>query len=179
MKRFTSILTAAALVLFLGAAAHAGGCGSSHKADRTSAKAEAQSKDIIETAMANESFSTLVAAVKAAGLVDILRGDGPFTVFAPTDEAFAQLPEGTLESLLADKAKLTAVLTYHVVSADVRAADVAKLDKAKTVNGQEVRIKTSDDAVMIDDAKVILADIECSNGTIHVIDSVILPEMDG
>lgn len=134
-------------------------------------------KDIIDTAVSNETFSTLVAAVKAAGLVDPLKGEGPFTVFAPTNEAFAKLPEGTVANLLKpeNKDKLIAVLTYHVVPGKVMASDVVKVSDAKTVNGKSVAIKVSDGTVMVDGAKVIATDIETSNGVIHVIDSVILP----
>ena len=120
-------------------------------------------------------FNTLVAAVQAAGLVETLSGEGPFTVFAPTDEAFAKLPEGTIEALLADKDKLTAILTYHVVPGKVMAADVVKLNSAKTVNGQMVDVKVEGDSVMINDATVATADVVASNGVIHVIDTVILP----
>lgn len=134
-------------------------------------------KDIIDTAAGNESFSTLVAAVKAAGLVDTLKGPGPFTVFAPTDEAFAKLPEGTVASLLKpeNKDQLTAVLTYHVVPGKVMAADVVKLSSAKTVNGKPVAVKVSDDGVMINKAKVVATDVETTNGVIHIVDSVLLP----
>ena len=133
-------------------------------------------KDIVDTAVSAGSFNTLVAAVKAAGLVETLKGEGPFTVFAPTDDAFAKLPEGTLEALLQDKAKLTAILTYHVVPGKVMAADVVSLSSAKTVQGQEIKIMSSDSGVMINNANVIKTDIETSNGVIHVIDTVILPE---
>lgn len=138
---------------------------------------EAQAKDIVDTAVGAGSFSTLVAAVKAAGLVDVLKGDGPFTVFAPTDEAFKKLPAGTVESLLKpeNKDKLVAILTYHVVSGNVKAADVVKLKSAKTVQGQEVTIKVEGSNVMVNNAKVVKTDIGCKNGTIHVIDTVILP----
>ena len=134
-------------------------------------------KDVVDTAVAAGSFKTLVAAVKAAGLVDTLKGDGPFTVFAPTDEAFAKLPEGTIANLLKpeNKDKLTAILTYHVVAGRVMAGDVVKLKSAKTVNGKAAKVMVSDDGVMIDGAKVVTTDIETSNGVIHVIDSVILP----
>ena len=134
-------------------------------------------KDIVDTAIGAGSFTTLVAAVTAAGLVETLRGAGPFTVFAPTDEAFAKLPAGTVASLLLpeSKEKLIAVLTYHVVAGKVLASDVVKLKSAKTVNGKEVSIKVSDEGVMVDAAKVVTTDIEASNGVIHVIDSVILP----
>ena len=133
-------------------------------------------RDIVETAVAAGSFKTLVAAVQAAGLVETLKGKGPFTVFAPTDEAFAKLPPGTLEALLKDKAKLTAILTYHVVPGDVRAAQAMKLTSAKTVNGQSLKVMTKDGAVMIDNAKVVKADIVAKNGVIHVIDTVVLPK---
>lgn len=132
-------------------------------------------KDIVDTAVAAGDFNTLAKALTAAGLVDTLKGEGPFTVFAPTDEAFAKLPAGTLESLLNDKEKLTAILTYHVVPGDVRAADVVKLDSAKTVQGQSVKIKAGD-GVTVDGANVVKTDIVASNGVIHVIDSVILPQ---
>ena len=137
--------------------------------------AVAGEKDIVDTAVEAGSFSTLVAAVEAAGLVDTLKGDGPFTVFAPTDDAFAALPEGTLDSLLADIPALTDVLLYHVVPGAVKAADVVTLDSADTVLGKAVSIKVEGDAVMVGDAQVIITDIEGSNGVIHVIDSVILP----
>lgn len=132
-------------------------------------------KDIVDTAIEAGSFQTLVKAVQAAGLVETLKSEGPFTVFAPTDEAFAKLPAGTLESLLQDKAKLQAVLTYHVVAGKVMAADVVKLSSAKTVQGQEVSIDTSN-GVKVDGANVVKTDIVTSNGVIHVIDSVILPK---
>lgn len=133
--------------------------------------------DIVDTAVAAK-FSTLVAAVKAAGLVETLKGKGPFTVFAPTDEAFAKLPKETLESLLKpeNKEKLAAILTYHVVSGKVMAADVVKLTEAKTVNGKSVKIKVADGVVTVDGAKVTKTDVACSNGVIHIIDTVILPK---
>lgn len=135
-------------------------------------------KDVVDVAVENGSFNTLVAAVQAAGLVDTLKGDGPFTVFAPTDEAFAKLPEGTVEMLLMPKNKeqLVAVLTYHVVSGKVKAADVIKLDSASTLQGQSVMVSTSGGNVMINKANVVLADVEASNGVIHVIDTVLLPK---
>jgi uncharacterized surface protein with fasciclin (FAS1) repeats len=142
----------------------------------TVASSTASATDIVETAVAGN-FNTLVAAVKAAGLVDTLKGPGPFTVFAPTDEAFAKLPPGTLESLLKpeNKAKLQSILTYHVVSGKVMAQDVVKLHSAKTVEGQDVTIKTMNGRVMVDSASVTKTDIMTSNGVIHVIDSVLLP----
>ena len=134
-------------------------------------------KTIVENAV-NSKFNTLVAAAKAAGLVETLSGDGPFTVFAPTDEAFAKLPEGTVASLLKpeNKEKLVGILKYHVVSGNVMAKDVVKLSSAKTVQGSDVKIKVTDGKVSINDAKVVKADVKCKNGVIHVIDSVILPK---
>ena len=134
-------------------------------------------KDIVDTAVAAGQFETLAAALGAADLVDTLKGDGPFTVFAPTDEAFAKLPEGTVESLLKpeNRDQLIAILTYHVVPGAVRAADVVNLDEAATVNGQSVAIQVADNGVQINNANVIATDIEASNGVIHVIDTVILP----
>jgi len=131
-------------------------------------------KDIVDTAVSAGQFNTLAKALTEAGLIETLKGKGPFTVFAPTDEAFAKLPAGTLEALLKDKAKLTAVLTYHVVAGKVSAADVAKLSEAKTVQGQSVKINTMG-GVMVNDAHVVKADVMASNGVIHVIDKVILP----
>lgn len=131
--------------------------------------------DIVDTAVKAGSFKTLAAALKAADLVETLKGKGPFTVFAPTDEAFAKLPPGTVEALLKDKKKLTAILTYHVVPGKVLAADVVKVSSAKTVNGQEVKIDASK-GVKVDGANVVKTDILCSNGVIHVIDAVILPK---
>jgi uncharacterized surface protein with fasciclin (FAS1) repeats len=132
-------------------------------------------KDIVDTAAAAGSFTTLVTAVQAAGLVETLKGEGPFTVFAPNDEAFAKIPSDQLNALLADKEKLTSVLTYHVVPGKVMAADVAGLTSAKSVQGQELRIDTSD-GVKVDNAKVIKTDIAASNGVIHVIDTVLMPK---
>ncbi len=137
---------------------------------------DAAKKDIVDTAIAAGSFNTLVKAIQAAGLVETLKGKGPFTVFAPTDEAFAKLPAGTLEGLLKDKAKLASILTYHVVPGKVMSSDVAKLSSAKTVQGQDVKISTAG-GVRVNDAKVIQADIQATNGVIHVIDTVILPSM--
>ncbi|HCQ84298.1 MAG TPA: Nex18 symbiotically induced protein, partial [Verrucomicrobiales bacterium] len=133
--------------------------------------------DIVEVAVKADSFKTLVAAVKAAGLVDVLKGDGPFTVFAPTDEAFKKLPKGTVESLLKpeNKDKLASILKYHVIPAKVMAKDV-KSGKAKTVLGKEVNISASEWGVKVDNAKVIKTDVAASNGVIHVIDQVILPK---
>ena len=134
-------------------------------------------KDIVDTAVAAGSFNTLAAALKAAGLVETLKGKGPFTVFAPTDDAFKKLPAGTVEDLLKpeNKQKLIAVLTYHVVPGKVKAADVVKLTSAKTVNGKEVKIAVANGSVKVDNANVVKTDIAASNGVIHVIDTVILP----
>ena len=133
----------------------------------------AANKDIVDTAISAGTFKTLVIAVQKAGLVETLKGKGPFTVFAPTDEAFAKIPKDQLNALLADKAKLTKVLTYHVVAGKVMAADV-KAGPAKTVEGSNLTIST-EGGVMVDDAKVIKTDIAASNGVIHVIDSVVMP----
>jgi len=138
---------------------------------------DGKSKDIVDTAVAAGQFTTLAAALQAADLVDTLKGDGPFTVFAPTDAAFAKLPEGTVESLLKpeNRDQLVAILTYHVVAGKVEAADVVKLNEAKTVNGQDVQITVADNGVQINNANVVKTDIEASNGVIHVIDTVIIP----
>jgi uncharacterized surface protein with fasciclin (FAS1) repeats len=133
-------------------------------------------KDIVDTAVAAGDFNTLVTAVKAAGLVETLKGEGPFTVFAPTDAAFAKVPTETLNALLADKAALANVLTYHVVAGKVMAADVVKLTSAVTVQGQSVSIEVKDGKVYVDGAQVVATDIKASNGVIHVIDAVILPK---
>ncbi|NBC96223.1 MAG: fasciclin domain-containing protein [Deinococcus-Thermus bacterium] len=131
--------------------------------------------DIVDTAIEAGNFETLVAAVQAAGLVETLKGEGPFTVFAPTDAAFAALPEGTVEGLLEDTEALTGILTYHVVPGAVMAGDLSDGMTAETVNGDTIEISISDGTVMVDDATVTTADIEASNGVIHVIDSVIMP----
>lgn len=139
---------------------------------------KAAAKDIVDTAVGAGQFKTLAAALTAAGLVDTLKGAGPFTVFAPTDEAFAKLPSGTVENLLKpeNKDKLVAILTYHVVPGKVTAAEVTKLTEAKTVNGKAVKIAVKDGKVMINAATVAKADVMASNGVIHVIDTVIIPE---
>ena len=133
--------------------------------------------DIVDVAVEAGQFNTLAAALGAAGLVDTLKGDGPFTVFAPTDEAFAKLPEGTVDSLLKpeNREKLVAILTYHVVPGKVMAADVVKLSEAGTVNGEELTIEVVDGKVRVDNANVIATDVAASNGVIHVIDAVMLP----
>jgi uncharacterized surface protein with fasciclin (FAS1) repeats len=134
----------------------------------------AVAQDIVDVAVKAGSFKTLATALQAAGLIDTLKGPGPFTVFAPTDEAFAKIPKSALDGLLKDKAALTKVLTYHVVAGKVMAADV-KAGKVKTVNGQELTIKT-DGGVMVDGAKVVATDVAASNGVIHVIDTVVMPK---
>ncbi|MBA3948748.1 MAG: fasciclin domain-containing protein [Acidobacteria bacterium] len=138
----------------------------------------AQQKDIVDTAVAAGSFKTLAAALTAAGLVDTLKGKGPFTVFAPTDDAFAKLPAGTVESLLKpeNKAKLVRLLTYHVVAGKVMAADVVKVTSAKAVSGDTIMVKVANGGVTVDNANVVKTDIAASNGVIHVIDTVIMPK---
>jgi len=140
--------------------------------------ASAQGKDIVDTAVAAGQFTTLAAALKAAGLVETLKGTGPFTVFAPTDAAFAKLPKGTVEELLKpeNKAKLTAILTYHVVAGKVMAADVVKVKDAKTIQGGSIKVNATGGKVMVDSANVVKADIVASNGVIHVIDSALMPK---
>ena len=165
MRKFVAVALAVVLTGSFSAQAFAG-CGT---CDKT----------VVENAVAAKSFNTLVAAVKAAGLVETLSGDGPFTVFAPTDEAFAKLPEGTVENLLKpeNKDKLVAILTYHVVPGSVMAKKVVGLKQAKTVQGQPVKISVKDGSVMLNGkSKVIKTDIKSSNGVVHVIDSVILPK---
>jgi uncharacterized surface protein with fasciclin (FAS1) repeats len=138
----------------------------------------AQGKDIVDTAVGAGQFNTLAAALKAAGLVDTLKGNGPFTVFAPTDAAFAKLPKGTVEELLKpeNKAKLTAILTYHVVPGKVMAADVVKVNEAKTVQGGSIKVHAAGGKVTVDNAAVVKTDIPASNGVIHVIDTVLMPK---
>jgi len=144
----------------------------------TRSAVRAQTPDIVDTAVAAGSFKTLAKALDAAGLVETLKGAGPFTVFAPTDEAFAKLPAGTVESLLKpeNKAKLQRVLTYHVVSGKVMAVDAVKLSSAKAVSGDTLTIKTANGRVTVDNARVVKTDIGASNGVIHVIDTVLLPK---
>lgn len=182
----TRLLPAAAMLILITSGVnqiHADDCGSKSKAEgrdksvmtQASKIEKAEPMDIVATAVSAGSFNTLVTAVKAAGLAETLKGDGPFTVFAPTDEAFKKLPAGTVEALLKDKAKLASILTYHVVPGKVMAADVVKLKDVKTVHGQTAKIQTGKDGVTIDNAKVVKTDIVADNGIIHVIDSVILP----
>ncbi len=184
MKKTTLTLAAAALIAVAATPSFAGDCASSKaqtsgQSDIRTASFVSQAADmnIVETAIAAGNFTTLVAAIQAAGLVEALSGEGPFTVFAPTDAAFAALPAGTVEGLLADKEKLTAVLTYHVVPGIVMAEEVVELNKAETLQGESVKIKVKKGVVTIDDATVVTTDIMTSNGVIHVIDAVLLPKM--
>ena len=142
------------------------------------APAQAQNRDIVDTAVAAGQFKTLAAALSAAGLVETLKGAGPFTVFAPTDEAFAKLPKGTVENLLKpeNKARLTAILTYHVVPGRVMAADVVKVTDAKSVQGGSIKVNAGGGKVMVDNATVVKTDIAASNGVIHVVDTVLMPK---
>jgi uncharacterized surface protein with fasciclin (FAS1) repeats len=142
-----------------------------------STNARAAEMDIVDTAVSAGQFTTLAAALGAAGLVDTLKGPGPFPVFAPTDEAFAKLPAGTVETLLRpeNRDQLTAILTYHVVPGTVMAADVVKVDEAETVNGEMLNVTVNGDAVMVNDARVTATDITATNGVIHIVDTVILP----
>lgn len=138
-------------------------------------KEESSAADIVDTAVAAGNFQTLVSAVEEAGLVDTLKGEGPFTVFAPTDEAFAKIPQEQLESLLANKTQLTAVLTYHVIAGKVMSTDLTDDMAVATVQGENVTINLDEGSVMVNDAKVVQADIECSNGVVHAIDTVLMP----
>lgn len=149
-----------------------------HRLAQSCSGTASKPKDIVDTAVHAGNFKTLAAALKAADLVGTLKGDGPFTVFAPTDAAFAKLPKGTVENLLKpeNKAKLVSILTYHVIPGKLMAADVVKLSSAKTVQGSELKITVTDGKVMVDNANVTVTDIECSNGVIHVIDAVIVPK---
>ncbi len=187
MLRASTVASAFALVTLAGSALAQGTC-PEQAAQCPAAQGAAQvsvvrtslrhaEKDIVDTAVAAGKFNTLAAALKAAGLVDTLKADGPFTVFAPTDEAFAKLPKGTVEMLLKpeNKAKLTAILTYHVVNGAWTAADVTKLNNAVTLNGQRVEISAKGGKVMIDGATVAMADVKASNGVIHAIDTVLMP----
>jgi len=171
MKIMTSVLTLA-LIGTVSAYAHCGSCAADQQTSTHS-----HDKDLVAVAQGAGSFNTLVAAVKAAGLVETLQGKGPFTIFAPTDEAFAKLPKGTVESLLKpeNKDKLIAILTYHVVAGKVMAADVKTME-AKTVNGKMVEIVVNDYGVKVGGSKVVKTDVLASNGVIHVVDTVILPK---
>ncbi len=173
-----NVLSRIALVTLTSLAALAAtGCGPEQPAQSPSGATAEGAKDIVDTAVAAGSFTTLAKALTAAELVDTLKGDGPFTVFAPTDDAFAALPAGTLEDLLKpeNKAKLQEILKYHVVSGKVMAADVGGLKTAKTVAGKDIKIAVTGDVVMINESKVLKTDIAAKNGVIHVIDKVMLP----
>ena len=198
MKRFLTILTAIAITAGVGALgvgnAVAGSCGSATAHTHEKADAHGHDKanmhqagytddhaakaDIVDLAIGAGSFKTLTAALQAAGLVDVLRGDGPFTVFAPTDEAFAKLPKGTVESLLEpeNKDKLTAVLTYHVVPGALDAEDVASRRTLKTVNGQKIELAETKSGLKLDESGLVKTDLFASNGVVHVIDTVLLPQ---
>ena len=133
-------------------------------------------KDIVTVAVESGKFNTLATALTEAGLIDALKGEGPFTVFAPTDDAFSKLSEGTVESLLNDKETLTTILLYHVISGRVTSGEVVNLEKAETLSGKDIRINSNDDGVVINDSKVIAADVMAKNGVIHIIDTVLIPE---
>ncbi len=167
-RRFGVVAALGAALLLLAA------CGADAEST-PAAEPEAQPGTIVDIAVGDGRFQTLVAALQAAGLVETLQGEGPFTVFAPTDDAFAKLPAGTVDALLKDVPTLTDILLYHVVAGNVKAADVVKLDMATTVQGESVAITVDGDTVRINDAQVIITDIEAANGTIHVIDTVLLP----
>ena len=177
MKRLSVFSAVIALALVLAACAPAV-APTAMPEPTTPPPAPEVSNTIVDVAVADGRFTTLAAALEAAGLVETLKGEGPFTVFAPTDDAFAKLPEGTVEALLADIPQLTEILTYHVVPGKVMAADVVELQSANTVNGLPVYIKVADGKVFINGAEVIITDVEADNGVIHVIDSVILPPVD-
>ena len=168
MKRSFLVTTIAIVSMGIAGLALRAECGKEHA--QGSSK-----KDIVDTAVSAGQFKTLATALQAAGLVDTLKSAGPFTVFAPTDEAFAKLPAGTLDALLKDPAKLKQILLYHVVSGEVLAKDVVKLQSAKSVEGSALKITTVNGAVMIDGAKVTMTDILASNGVIHIIDAVVIP----
>ena len=176
MYRFVKITAAGAIALGVGLGLTVAAYADHHESGHSSGSAQAP-KDIVETATAAGQFKTLTAALQAAGLVETLKGKGPFTVFAPNDAAFAKLPDGTLQELLEpeNKEKLAAILTYHVVPAKAMAEDVAGMSSAKTVNGKEVKLKAENGKVTVDNATVVKADIPASNGVIHVIDSVLMP----
>ena len=165
-SKFSTTLLVLAATLLVATAASAGNYGKKPK------------NDIVDTAVAAGDFSTLAAALQAGGLIDTLKGDGPFTVFAPTDEAFAKLPAGTVESLLKpeNKDQLVAILTYHVVPGNVKAADVVTMTSAPTANGSDLAIRVDGETVFINDSRVVATDIAASNGVIHVVDTVILPQ---
>lgn len=164
-----------ALLLALSIVGTVGGCKGDYKEQKAETPATVMEKDIVDIAVADGRFTTLVTAVKAADLVETLKGEGPFTVFAPTDEAFAKLPAGTMDALLKDIPRLKNILLYHVVPGKVMAADLVKLESVATALGESLAIAVSADKVMVNDATVVITDIKASNGVIHVIDTVILP----
>lgn len=172
MRKVLFALALVATVAATPAFAHCGSCGSG---DTHSHAASASSGDIVAIASSAGSFNTLVAAIKAAGLIETLQSEGPFTVFAPMDDAFAKLPEGTVDSLLANPDKLKQILLYHVVPGKVTASDVVNLSEAKTVQGSDVEITVDGSSVMVNNANVVKTDVMASNGVIHVIDTVIIP----
>ena len=172
MRKFVFVLATIVLMSSAPVFAHCGSCGTGDAHDHV---AEAASADIVGVASSAGSFNTLLAAAKAAGLVDTLESAGPFTVFAPTDEAFAKLPEGTIDNLLANPDKLKQILLYHVVPGKVMAKDVVGLSSATTAQGSDIAIVLKGDSVMINNAKVLKTDVMASNGVIHVIDTVIVP----
>jgi uncharacterized surface protein with fasciclin (FAS1) repeats len=172
MKKLLFVFGLIASVASVPAFAHCGSCG---VGEAHAHAAKAMGGDIVAVAVSAGDFNTLVAAVKAAGLVETLQSDGPFTVFAPTDEAFAKLPEGTVENLLANPDKLKQILLYHVVPGKVTSAEVVKLSSATTAQGSDVKIAVKNGSVMVDNATVAKADVMASNGVIHVIDTVIIP----
>ncbi len=176
MKSVKFSIAVLAITALAAVPAVAGDCAGSSRATYASNTMTAP-VNLVDTAVAAGQFTTLVAAVKAAGLADTLANGGPFTVFAPTDAAFAKLPAGTVEALLANPDKLRAILLYHVVPGKVYSSDVVKLKSAKTAEGSDVQIHTEGGSVMVDNAKVVATDIESSNGVIHVIDTVILPRV--
>jgi uncharacterized surface protein with fasciclin (FAS1) repeats len=172
------IYSLAVITLFIGGASHADNCGSSPTKSTETVESTLKSgntPDIVVTAVESGKFSMLVAAIKAAGLVGTLKSEGPFTVFAPADEAFAELPEGVWETLLADPEKLKSLLTYHVVDGVVTSDRVMKMEETETLNGKSIAVISKDGQIMINDANVIAADIMCKNGVIHVLDKVIVP----
>lgn len=166
MKRATVIALLISTILMVGVCL----AGSINASEQVASEA-----DIVDTAIAAGNFTTLISAVEAAGLVDTLKGEGPFTVFAPTDEAFAKIPEDQFNALLANKTQLTAVLTYHVAAGKVMSTDLTDGMAVETVQGQNITITLEDGIVMANDAKVVQADIECSNGVVHAIDTVLMP----
>lgn len=173
----TRLLSSVVFAAFLVTAFVFTSCSRMGMEGKSDAVSSGQKMDIVDTAVAAGSFNTLATALTEAGLVETLKGPGPFTVFAPTDEAFSKLPDGTLENLLkpANRDKLVSVLTYHVVAGEVMSDEVVEMDSAATVNGKNVSIKSIDGKVMIDKATVVKTDIKASNGVIHVIDEVLIP----